>query len=175
MSYINSVPPMGSAGPGSSATPPRRLGWGWFPWTVALGLLFVMVVNGGMMWAALSTFPGTAGSDGFDLSNHYDRVLDQVAQQAALGWSVQASVGADAHPLIALTGPRGKPLVGARIAAKAERPIGPADATALIFQAMGDGHYRAARALSVRGQWDLLISADLDGKTVNTTRRVIVP
>jgi nitrogen fixation protein FixH len=101
-------------------------------------------------------------------------VLDLVAQQEALGWSVQASVDEDAHPQIALTDRAGAPLGGARIQARAERPIGPAAATLLTFQATRDGHYRAAQALPIPGQWDLLISAGVDGKTVNTTRRVIV-
>src|ERR1039457_524351 len=99
MSFMESVPPVGTPGPGSAATPPRRSAWRWFPLWVALSLLVVIIVNGGMMWAALSTFPGAAGSDGFDLSNNYDKVLDRVAQQQALGWTVQASVAADAHPL----------------------------------------------------------------------------
>jgi nitrogen fixation protein FixH len=173
MSFMDPVPPLGTPGPGSAATPPRST-WRWFPWCVALSLLVVIVVNCGMMWAALSTFPGTAGADGFDLSNHYDKVLDRVAQQEALGWAVQASVDADAHPLVALTDRAGAPLGGARIQARAERPIGPAAATLLTFQATSDGHYRAAQALPIPGQWDLLISAGVDGKTVNTTRRVIV-
>jgi len=174
MSFMDSVPPLGTPGPGSAAPPPRRSGWRWFPWAVALSILVVVVVNAGMMWTALSTFPGTAGADGFDLSNHYDKVLDRVARQEALGWTVQASVDAEFHPLIALTDRTGAPLGGARIQARAERPIGPPDATMLTFQATTDGRYRAAQALPVPGQWDLLISAGVEGKTVNTTRRVIV-
>ena len=175
MSFIDSVPPAGVPGPGASTAIPGRSTWRWFPWVVALSLLVVIAVNGGMMWAALSTFPGTAGADGFDLSNHYDHVLDRVAQQAALGWTVQASVDAEAHPRIALTDRTGAALVGVHIQARAERPIGPAEATVLTFQASGDGGYRAVQALPVRGQWELLISASVDGRTVTTTRRVIVP
>ncbi len=175
MSFIDSIPPAGVPGAGGSAAAPHRSTWRWFPWAVALSLLVVIIVNVGMMWAALSTFPGTAGADGFDLSNHYDHVLDQVAHQATLGWAVQASVDAEAHPRIALTDRAGVPLVGARIQARAERPIGPAEATVLTFQAAGDGVYRAAQSLPTPGQWDLLISAGVEGRTVNTTRRVIVP
>jgi nitrogen fixation protein FixH len=174
MSFIESVPPMGSRGPGSIAPSPRRSAWRWFPWIVALYLGFVVIVNGGMMWAALSTFPGSAGSDGFDLSNNYDQVLDRAAHQAALGWIVAASVDPDTHPLIALTDRAGAPLVGVRIDVRAERPIGPATGTVLTFQATSDGRYRATQALPARGQWDLLISAAVDGKAVTVTRRVIV-
>lgn len=168
MSFIDVVPPP----PPTSA--PARSAWRWFPWAVAAALLFVVLVNGGMIWAALGTFPGIAGSDGFDLSNHYDRVLDVAARQAALGWRVQVSVDAQAHPAIALTDRAGAPLVGARIQAHAERPLGPAEVTTLTFQGTRDGQYRAAQALPASGQWDLLISASVEGKTVSATRRVIV-
>ncbi len=174
MSFIGSIPPAGVPDAGGGATVARRSTWRWFPWAVALSLLVVIIVNVGMMWAALSTFPGTAGADGFDLSNHYDHVLDQVAQQAALGWTVQASVDAEAHPRITLTDRAGAPLEGARIQARAERPIGSAEATVLTFRISDDRTYRAVQALSRPGQWDLLISADVEGRTVNTTRRVIV-
>jgi nitrogen fixation protein FixH len=42
----------------------------------------VVAVNAGMIFAALASFPGKAGSDSFDLSNQYDAVLDH-AQRAA--------------------------------------------------------------------------------------------
>lgn len=174
MSFIDPVPPIGTSGPGDSVPSSRNPGWRWFPWAIALSLLFVVAVNGGMVWVALRTFPGVAGTDGFDLSNHYNRVLKLAAQQKALGWTVQASVGADAHPLIVLTDRTGAPLGGARIQARAERPLGPADTTPLTFSSTADGRYRAAQALSAPGQWDLLISAGVGGKTISTTRRVIV-
>ena len=69
------VPPIGTSGPGDSVPSSRNPGWRWFPWAIALSLLVVVAVNGGMVWAALRTFPGVAGTDGFDLSNHYNRVL----------------------------------------------------------------------------------------------------
>lgn len=168
MSFIDTIPPL------PPKPPPVRSAWRWFPWGVTAALLFVVLVNGGMIWAALSTFPGTAGADGFDLSNHYDRVLDAAARQAALGWRVQASVDAQAYPAITLTDRAGAPLTGARIQAHAERPLGPPEITPLTFQAGSAGLYRAAQALPAPGQWDLQISASVEGKTISATRRVLV-
>ena len=174
MSFIDSVPPVGTPGPGSTAASPRRSSWQWFPWAIAGALAVVVIVNAGMMWAALSTFPGAAGSDGFDLSNSYDRVLDRAARQAALGWTVVANLDADAHPVIALIDRTGNKLPGAQVEARAERPVGPPETATLTFQAVEGGDYRAGQALAEPGQWDLQISVRVDDKSVNLTRRVIV-
>lgn len=155
-------------------TPEARSGWRWFPWAIAAAMLAVIAVNAGMMWAAMHTFPGQAGSDGFDLSNRYDRVIDRVQQQAALGWSVQAAADAERHPVLLLRAGSGAQLTGAVLHATAERPVGPEHATALAFRETAPGRYVATAALDERGQWDVLLSASAQGHTYTTTRRILV-
>ena len=50
------------------------------------------LVNAGMVYAALHSFPGKAGDEGFDLSNHYDAVLER---ERARGGAWLDSAGAD--------------------------------------------------------------------------------
>lgn len=166
MSFIDAVPPRPAQ--------PTRSGWRWFPWAIIASLAVVIVVNAGMMWAALSTFPGVAGRDGFDLSNHYDHVLDAAAREAALGWKVEATVDTSGQPSVTLLDRTGGPLNGAHVAATAARPLGPAMDMPLTFRASGSGHYVASQALPEKGQWDLLLSATVDGRNLTATRRVIV-
>ena len=78
----------------------------------------------GMVYAALHSFPGKAGDEGFDLSNHYNAVLDRVQREAALGWTVQARTDAAGRPVVTLTDRDGAPLRGASVAASAQRPLG---------------------------------------------------
>src|SRR5271166_2781139 len=87
--------------------------WRWFPLGVVGSMLVVFAVNGGMIYAALHTFPGEAGEDGFDLSNSYNKVLSGVARQAALGWRVSADADAGGHPVLVLTVRDGQSLEGA--------------------------------------------------------------
>lgn len=169
MSFIDHVP----LPPGSSA-PPEHSGWRWFPWAVVGSLAFVIVVNSFMMWAALHTFPGAAGRDGFDLSNHYDRVLDTVAREAALGWKLDAAVDPTGHASVTLADRAGAPLEGVRVEAVAERPLGPEIDVPVTFRAAGGGRYVADQALPEKGQWDLLLTATQEGRRLTATRRVIV-
>lgn len=154
--------------------PHARSSWRWFPWAVTAAMLVVIAVNVGMVWAAVRSFPGAAGSDGFDLSNRYDHVIDRVQREAALGWSVQASADATRHPVLLLHDRSGAPLAGALLRVTAERPVGPKDAIVLAFREVSPGRYIADTALSARGQWDVLLSARAQGHRFTTTRRIVV-
>jgi len=147
------------------------MGWRWFPWYVAGGLGFVMVVNFAMGWAALQTFPGLATTHGFDDSNGYDRVLAAADRQAALGWTVRDSLDG-AHPVITVAGRAGAPLAGVRLAATAARPIGEAAPAPLTFHAAGLGRYEADAALAP-GAWDIDLTVTAEGGIYHTTRRLI--
>ncbi|MGE0222183.1 MAG: FixH family protein [Acetobacteraceae bacterium] len=150
-------------------------GWCLFPWAVAAAMLLVVLVNVGMVVSAVHTFPGKAGRDGFDLSNHYNQVIDRVRDQAALGWSVRAEADRRGRPVLMLTADQDSPLIGALVHATARRPLGGAMETALLFENVGKGRYVADTALAVPGQWDLLLTVTANGKELVTTRRVVVP
>ena len=122
-------------GPG----PGRGSAWRWFPWALAASMGVVVAVNVAMVSFALHTFPGQAGSDGFDLSNHYDEVLARVQQEQALGWDVRVLPGDAGHPVLVLADRSGAPLRGAQVEATAERPLGPPQTTHLVFRDEGHG------------------------------------
>lgn len=115
-----------------------------------------------------------AGSDGFDLSNHYNIVLDHMEHQAALGWNVTTGTDQNGHPLLVLADRSGGALSGAIIDAAAERPVGDRRATAVSFAEVSQGHYVGDAALDTRGQWDLRLSVTVRGEMFVTTRRIVV-
>jgi nitrogen fixation protein FixH len=134
----------------------------------------VVAVNVAMVSFALHTFPGQAGSDGFDLSNHYDEVLARVQQEQALGWDVRVLPGDAGHPVLVLADRSGAPLRGAQVEATAERPLGPPQTTHLVFRDEGHGRYVADAALTMPGQWELQLSASAQGHTIAATRRIVI-
>jgi nitrogen fixation protein FixH len=152
----------------------RHSAWRFFPWAVIGGLGIVVLVNAGMVFAALHSFPGQAGSEDFALSNHYDAVLDREARDAALGWTVTAVADDSGRPLVMLTQRDSTPLRGASVAASAERPIGAPQPRTLGFRETTPGHYLADAALPVFGQWELTLSASVGGSAMTITRRVVV-
>jgi nitrogen fixation protein FixH len=165
MSHIQPIPLPGEAS--------RRSAWRFFPWAMIAALGVVIVVNVGMAWSALSTFPGTAVNDTFDHSNEYDKVLSTAAHEASLGWSLQVALDAG-RPVVTLAARDGTPLQGAQVSATAMRPLGPDQATPLTFHAVAPGRYLAAAPLAAPGQWDLLLSVNDGAGQLHATRRVIV-
>ena len=158
-----------------STLPQRGSAWRFFPLAVILSMTFVVVVNAGMVYEALHSFPGASeGDEGFALSNHYDIVLDQAQRQAALGWKVAAQTDDAGRAVVVLTDRQGVALHGATVAASAERPLGAPEARSLTFQEVGAGRYVADAVLPLQGQWELTLTASAEGHTVAATRRVIV-
>ena len=151
----------------------RQFNWRWFPLCLISAMGFVFVVNAYMVYAAVSTFPGDAGKDGFELSNDYDRVLTRANRQAALGWRLEGGTDAARHPVLRLTDNTGAPLPPGTIEATAERPIGPVETTELRFRSSADGRYMTDSTLP-RGQWDVLVKAYVDGRLFTATKRIVV-
>ena len=152
-----------------------RSAWRYYPHAVIVSMAVVVAVNAGMIYVALHSFPGAAGSDeGFALSNHYDTVLAQAQHEAALGWTVTARTDDSGRPVVALADRDGAPLHGASVAAIAERPLGAPQSRAVAFRETDAGRYVADTALPMQGQWELTLTASSDGQAMAVTRRVIV-
>jgi nitrogen fixation protein FixH len=158
---------------GTGARPVRNP-WLYFPWFVAAAMGMVIAVNCFMAYSALQTFPGNAGSDGFDLSNRYNAIIERVRQQAETGWTVQGTADGAGHPVLMLTDRSAAPLSGAAIAATAQRPLGDRHMTQMRFTEVFPGQYRGDVALDEKGQWELQIRVIAGGQEFSTTRRVIV-
>jgi nitrogen fixation protein FixH len=158
----------------TAAVQPRNI-WRFFPWFIAAAMSVVIVVNFGMAYTALHTFPGIpGGGDGFDLSNHYNAVLDRVKQEAAFGWEVRAEIDPAGRPVVVLTDRSGAALSGAWIEATAQRPLGDPRTTDERFSEIAPGRYVGTGALEEKGQWDLLLSATAGGHELSATRRIVV-
>lgn len=153
----------------------RPTGWHWFPWAVAGAMTIVVIVNGFMVYSAISTFPGRTARGGFDLSNHYNGVLARAEEQAKLGWVVKTSLDGMARPVLALTDASGAALSGARIEGFAERPIGDPRTITLGFNDKGAGRYQADLKLDEPGQWDVTARIRVGEHAIDVTRRVVVP
>ncbi len=161
--------------PHSSAhdTASPRSGWRWFPHASVAALGVVVIVNVGLTWAALGTYPGEATKDDFGTSNRYNAVLALAAKEAALGWKVDATAEAG-HAVLRLFGPDGRPLEATLVSGVAERPLGADVSLPLTFRRGPDGAYVASEALEGKGQWELRLSVERGADHLQATRRIII-
>jgi nitrogen fixation protein FixH len=151
----------------------QRTGYRWFPYWLIAGMMVAFLVNAYMVYAAVQSFPGVAGQDGFDLSKRYDDVIAVAAKQAALGWQIEARADDAGHPVLQVTDRSGAPLSGTAIAAEAVRPLGPAERSSLAFHAVDSEHFQADDVLTP-GQWDVLMTVTSGDSRFTATRRLVV-
>jgi nitrogen fixation protein FixH len=76
----------------SQAFDPRRSRW--IPWVFVGGMLLVVVVNGVLIFSAISTFTGVSVGRAYDKGRTYNHVLREAARQDALGWTTRVSLDA---------------------------------------------------------------------------------
>jgi nitrogen fixation protein FixH len=144
----------------------------WIPWVFVAGMLLVVVVNGGLIYAALSTFTGVTVGRSFDRGRTYNHVLESAARQEALGW--QADVRWERGRLFASVVDRdGRPVSGTwegvllRPLQGIEHP--------LAFRAAGDAMSEADATPNLSGQWEArLRMRGPDGAVFEVRRRIIV-
>lgn len=148
-------------------------GWRWFPHASIGSLALVVVVNAGLIWAALGTDPGEATKDDFGTSNRYDSVLALAAKQAELHWRLDTEARSG-HPVLHLAGPDGRTLDQAVITGVAQRPLGADISSKLTFTQAPDGAYVAAEALDGIGQWEMRLVIQHGTDRMAVTRRLIV-
>jgi nitrogen fixation protein FixH len=148
-----------------------RSPWRFYPLAFAGAMFVVFLVNAGMVWTALTTFPGAAAQNGFDESNVYNAVMADAARQKALGWQIKTAMR-EGRAEITLNDRAGHGLSGATITAEAHRPLGPKNTTPLSFLPAGEGVYLARTALPLAGQWDVALSIARGDQTVRLTRRL---
>lgn len=143
---------------------------GWIPWVFVGGMLLVVVVNGFMVWAALSTFPGLTTGQSYDRGRAYNQVLEEAARQDALGWTARASLR-EGRIAFAVTDREGRTVEGV-LDAHLLRPL---EGTRVELGAATAREGFDLPELRV-GQWDLRGRfTDGHGRHLDIRQRLLIP
>ena len=151
----------------------------WIPWIFVGCMGLVVLVNAGMVTAALTTYSGLAHNDAFGRGIAYNRVLENVERQEKLGWRVDVQLGAaNADGVrglsVALRDAADVPLTGARIAVSLRRPVENVAPVAVAVDERGVGTYAGGPVMLRRGQWDAQIVVERAGERFDVTQRLMV-
>ncbi|MFO1060345.1 MAG: FixH family protein [Dongiaceae bacterium] len=145
------------------------------PWLFVGGMLLVILVNGALVYFAISSFSGLATNDAYDKGLTFNRTIAAVEAQAARGWRVDVSTrvtGARLDLAAAFRDRAGVPLDGMMVEGYLVRPTSTGHDRAIRLAALGGGRYAAEMALPLRGEWLLTVSARRGDDTWQSTRRV---
>jgi len=160
----------------------RADGW-WYPWIFVAGFCVVFPVNGLMAYFAVSTWTGLETKDYFNQGKSYNDVLEQRAQQDALGWKV--NFGFENVPIadkpradvfrLHFTDKNGRNIDGLNISAIAKRPTQEGFDQELVFTSRGNGVYVANASLALPGLWELRYTAERGDDIFKMRSRIQIP
>lgn len=123
----------------------------WIPWVFVGGMLVVVVVNGVLIFSALSSFTGLTVSGSYDRGRTYNNVLAEAARQDALGWVPRFVLEGERLTLTVAT-PTGAPVDG-RLEAQLLRPLD--GERVALPEREGAGRFVLDLPELRRGQWEL--------------------
>ncbi|MGE4079612.1 MAG: FixH family protein [Reyranella sp.] len=145
------------------------------PWLFVGGFAVVVGVNAIMVWLAIGSFSGLYTPQPRQRSLHYNEIIARQADRDALGWRLETSWHAPENRLeIAVVDARGRPLGNARLHAELVRPVEKRAPVAVDLVAVDGGRYAATVTLPARGNWDLDVVIDYDGRRFAQTRRMFL-
>ena len=119
----------------------------------------VFVVNGAMIYAALSTTTGGVGGEPNRKGLHYNERIAADVRQARLGWTEKLTVDLDGRVVFVLAAEAGRPVVGLRVAGIIGRPSTDRYDMALLLGETAPGRYEAQTKPLAEGSWLIALDA----------------
>lgn len=145
----------------------------WIPFVFVGLMLLVVAVNGVLIFAAVSTFPGITSAHAYEEGRAYNRILAEATRQQALGW--QAAVQwAGGRLSVTVTDRDGLPVSG-QLEGILERPL-EGTTHALALAAGTPGRWTASAAGLAAGQWEArLVLRGARAEKLDIRQRIVVP
>ena len=152
----------------------------WTGWTVLITLCaffgVIFVVNGAMIYAALSTLTGVDTDSAYQAGLRFEREAAQVRAQDERHWKVDAKLtpSADGERIdLAARDAAGWPLVGVDASATFERPIDRRQDRSLVLVQEATGRFHGHAAIAA-GQWDLVIELTQRGERMFRSKNRVI-
>jgi nitrogen fixation protein FixH len=122
----------------------------------------VFLVNGVMIYSALSTHTGLVAIEPYRKGLHYNERIAADERQARLGWTDKIDVHLDGRVAIVLADGGGRPVSGLKIEAVLGRPASNRHDVRLTFAEATPGRYEARTAPLAEGAWLVALEARAD-------------
>jgi nitrogen fixation protein FixH len=159
--------------PRQSGAEPRRL-TGWMVLAMLVSFFVVVAsVNGYMIRAAISTFPGTEVKNSYVASQQFNREIAAMRQQSERSWKVDVALrrqGEAALLDLTMRDALGRPVTGLALTVRLAHPVDARiDHSGKVLE-KAPGVYSVDFEDVHRGAWNLVIEARRDGERLYATR-----
>ena len=119
----------------------------------------VFIVNGAMIYSAVTTHSGLVANEPYRKGLHYNERITADERQARLGWTETLEVGRDGRVRLALTEADGRPVRAMKIAGVLGRPATNRHDIALNLLEASPGQYETRISMLAEGNWLLSLEA----------------
>jgi nitrogen fixation protein FixH len=119
----------------------------------------VFIVNGAMIYSALSTHTGLVAKEPYRKGLHYNERIAADARQSRLGWTEKLDVGRDGRLSLSLAEAHGRAVQGLKIEGALGRPSTDRHDIRLALTEGQPGLYTAQMAPLAEGSWLLTLEA----------------
>ncbi|MBC8267936.1 MAG: FixH family protein [Rhodospirillaceae bacterium] len=161
--------------PGSNASSRKPL------WLLIGGFSIALIANAALVYFATSSWTGLETKQHYAKGLAYNDNLDGAKRQQALGWQDKTTVTFTTAETVSGTSEirfsskDGKNLDDLEVWILATRPTNEGYDREFTLAAAGDGVYRGAFTLPLKGQWDFRILARRGDSNYQRVERIVTP
>jgi nitrogen fixation protein FixH len=132
----------------------------------------IFVVNGAMMYSAITTYTGIVSNEPYRKGLHYNERIAEDERQAKLGWSDDVTIARDGRIVVALAADQTGPVTGMKVAAQIGRPSTNRFDSRLDLSETGPGRYEAQTGALDAGAWIVALEVRTDGNAADPVYRM---
>ena len=151
----------------------------WIPWSIVAFMGIVILVNGIMVWFALTSFTGLQTEGHYVKGLEYNRTLEAERTEQALGWAVTVEYSSTGsrrgRVVVRAQDAAGAPLDGAVVTARLVRPTQAGHDMEATLAGQGNGVYATEIELPLPGLWDIQTQIEHRSDIYRTAQRTLAP
>ncbi len=137
---------------------------------------FLFVVDGTMVYLAVSSHRGVVNENAYEAGLKYNQVLKEAEAQEKSGWSSNIALQKDGKISVALSDAEGTVLTAVDVTGRVVRPTQDGYDFDLVFksQKSDTGIYIAEADFPLSGSWEILIRAEKDGTVYKKSKKIFM-
>ena len=154
-------------------TAPRRQGLQGHHVAIIFAAFFaaVFLMNGAMIYSAVSTYSGLVANEPYRKGLHYNDRISAGERQIRLGWTDTVAATRDGRVVVTLAAGNGEPVRGVHMSAQLGRPSTNRHDIRLELREATPGRYEAKAGPLDEGNWIIALEGRSDANTADPDYR----